>query len=119
MAKMNGPDRLRRVVSNMDHVRESFNERFTPLQLVAIYEALAASEIYEALAASEWDIYPDAWSPRQIREALQGVPPDFDEEGRAVYPMTGARKRILGARRKQRLPRPKTVQQAWHAPAIW
>lgn len=71
MAKnFEGPDELRRIVRNMDACTEDFNCRFSAEQLLLLGRALLASE---------WDIYPDEWTERQIREALGGKPPKWRE----------------------------------------
>jgi len=71
-----GAEELRLIVENMNITREDFNDRFTAEQLV---------QIGRMLLASEWDIYPDQWSDRQVREALAGKPPRFDARERPVY----------------------------------
>lgn len=64
-------EELRHMVRNFNNCRESFNERFTIEQLITIHRAWMASG---------WDIYPDAWEPEQVEEALQGIPPQWHTE---------------------------------------
>lgn len=71
-----GAECLRRIVRNMDACRESFNDRFTMAELIAIHEAFLSSG---------WDIYPDQWEERQVQEALQGKPPRWNEDERPIY----------------------------------
>lgn len=73
---LTGAEEMRLCVSNMNVNRESFNNRFTAAQLL---------QINRMLILSEWEIYPDQWSARQVREALNGTPPQFDENERPVY----------------------------------
>lgn len=71
-----GMQKLRAVVSYFDRCRESFNDRFTPAQLV---------KLHDAAMASEWDIYADQWSERQLREALRGIAPAWTDEGEPLH----------------------------------
>lgn len=71
-----GAEELRAVVSIIDGLRESFNDRFTAEQLL---------KLVRMHWASEWDIPPDEWTPRQIRESLRGKPPRWDDGERPVY----------------------------------
>ncbi len=62
---------------NANCCNESFNQRWTLEQLV---------QIHRVFRRCGWDIYPDAWTPRQVREALAGVAPQWDEvTERPVY----------------------------------
>lgn len=63
-------EELQELVCNFTHVRESFSDRFTAEQLLAIHRAWLASE---------HDIAPDEWTERQIRAALEGIAPAWDE----------------------------------------
>ena len=74
--KFTGAELLRKVVMNMDTTTESFNDRFTAMQLV---------QLGRMLLASDWDIYPDQWTARQVKQALRGWPPHFDENEKPVY----------------------------------
>lgn len=71
-----GIAQLRAAVVALGHVRESFLQRFSAAELL---------KINAAWLASEWDFYPDAWTERQIREALRGVAPRWDAAERPVY----------------------------------
>lgn len=79
-----GAEELRLIVSNMDATREGFNDDKTVEQLI---------QIGRMLLASEWDIYPDQWTRRQVREALKGRPPTWDDQERPTYDKPKARKR--------------------------
>jgi hypothetical protein len=74
---MTGAEILRLAVSNIDRCRESFLDEFTAGQLL---------KLCRALWLSDWDIYPDQWTKRQIRDALAGISPSFNGSERATYP---------------------------------
>ena len=66
-----GMDLLRQAVEALDGCREDFLDDFTPPQLL---------QIHAMWKASKWDIAPDEWTKRQIKEALAGKPPEWDRE---------------------------------------
>lgn len=78
--KLTGADLLRRVVGNMNATREGFNHEFTAEQLI---------QIGKMLLLSEWDILPDRWTKRQVKEALAGTPPRWTDSGKPVYQKKG------------------------------
>jgi hypothetical protein len=63
-ASMTGIEKLRAVVNYFNACVESFNDPFTPAQLVAIYDYAAARDT---------DDYPDTWSKEEIKAALKGA----------------------------------------------
>lgn len=67
---------LRDMVAAFDMVNEEFNWRFTLTELV---------RIWDAWNQCGWDFYPDQWSDRQVREALRGIAPDWDDRERPVF----------------------------------
>ena len=69
-------DHLRLMVRNLDHCNETFNQQFSYQELWLIHRAWMLSG---------WDIYPDQWSERQVREALNGRPPEWDDDERPKY----------------------------------
>jgi hypothetical protein len=71
-----GIEELRAAVLLFDNTRESFNLDFTAEELL---------QIARMQRASGWDFCPDQWTARQVREALKGVPPRWDENERPVY----------------------------------
>lgn len=71
-----GADTLRLIVNGMNYCLESFNDRFTAEELVAIGKAYITCG---------WDILPDTWEERQVQEALQGKPPRWDDDEKPVY----------------------------------
>lgn len=73
---LTGAEEMRLCISNANITSESFNDRYTAAQLL---------QINRMLILSEWEIYPDKWSTRQVREALKGMPPRFDNDERPVY----------------------------------
>lgn len=76
-------DHIRLMEQNFGDCSESFNQRFSLEQLFAIHKAWMLSE---------WDVYPERWTVRQIREALKGKPPRWDDDGKPVYARKAARK---------------------------
>lgn len=73
---LSGAEELRLCISNMNTTNESFNDRYSAEQLI---------QINRMLVLSGWDIYPDQWTQRQVREALAGTPPRFDDNERPIY----------------------------------
>ncbi len=78
--KMTGIEELRTIVGAMDQCRESFMDPFTAEEIV---------KIWRAWRACEFDIYPDQWSKRQVKEALRGIVPRFDSNEKPVYASAG------------------------------
>lgn len=78
--RRSGAEELRLIVSNLNRCAESFLDDFDAAQLLAIGRAQLGGE---------WDITPDQWSPRQVREALSGIPPRFiqPEPGDLLAPL--------------------------------
>jgi len=70
-----GAEELRLIVTNLGHCREGFLDRYSAEQLLAIGRAQIACD---------WDIFPDQWTPKQIRGALLGRVPLFDDDGRPL-----------------------------------
>lgn len=70
-------DELRLLVRNANDCNETFNQRFSVLELI---------QIHRMWHASDWDTYPDTWTEQQVQEALQGnVPKWNDETGAAIH----------------------------------
>lgn len=67
---------MRAMVRLFNNCREGFNEQFGMRQL---------EKLYDAYKACGWDIAPDRWTARQVREALRGVLPQWDDEERPMY----------------------------------
>lgn len=65
-----GADELRRIVNVLNNTRESFNERFSARELV---------RLGKAYLACGWDFTPDKWTEKQVREALAGKVPAWDD----------------------------------------
>jgi len=59
-----GIDQLREAVRLFSHCRESFNQLFTPTELMLLYAAYKRSE---------WDIAPDRWTEAEVSQALAGL----------------------------------------------
>ena len=73
---MTGAELLRLIVANLNATTESFNDQFSLEELV---------QIHRMFYLSEWDIYPDCWTKRHIKEALQGTPPQWTRNERSKY----------------------------------
>ena len=73
---MTGAELLRLIVSNINATNESFNDEYSLEELI---------QIHRMFLLSEWDIYPDCWTKRQIKEALQGIPPQWTKNERPKY----------------------------------
>jgi hypothetical protein len=67
---------LRAVVAMCDFCNESLWDRYSVKQIVAIYAA------YDQCG---WDFAPDQWTTKQLREALQGIAPDWDRTEAPLY----------------------------------
>lgn len=73
-------EELRLIVQNFSFCTETFNEQWSTEQLIAIGRAHLDSG---------WDIFPDYWTRRQVREALKGIKPQWDDNERPVYTQGG------------------------------
>lgn len=76
-APLQGVELIRHAATLADLQREAFNDRFTAhglLRLAAIH------------AQCGWDFLPEAWTARQLREALMhDMVPQWDDDARPVY----------------------------------
>jgi hypothetical protein len=73
----NGIETLRHAVKVLDTCNETFNQKYTAVELL---------KLVRIAGLSKWDIYPDHWSTRQIREALDfGTVPDWNDDGTPRY----------------------------------
>jgi hypothetical protein len=72
--KLHGIDELRRAVRLFDNCNETFNQQFSPADLLLLADACVRSG---------WDFIftPDQWDERQIAEALKGTAPNWREGG--------------------------------------
>lgn len=71
-----GIEAMREAVRMFGDCNESFNERFTIEQLMMIFDMQRKSG---------WTFYPDQWTERQVREALQGKTPRWSDDEKPVY----------------------------------
>jgi len=70
-------DELRHMVRNFGNVNENFLAHHSTAELL---------QIHRAWLASGWDISPEAWTDRQVREAKRGIVPRWDQvTERPVY----------------------------------
>jgi hypothetical protein len=69
-------DELRAAARALSYCNESFLRRFTMEQLLAIRRAWVASE---------WDIHPDEWTERQVKDALKGRVPTWNAVDEPTY----------------------------------
>jgi hypothetical protein len=73
----NGIETLRHAVKVLNDCNETFNQRYTATELL---------ELVRIAGLSKWDFYPDQWSARQIREALDfGTVPDWNDDETPRY----------------------------------
>jgi len=76
LEKMSGAEQLRLIASVINNVTENFSDKFTLEQLIRL--------AFMAIL-SEYDFLPDQWTDRQVRDALQGYPPRWDDDEKPVY----------------------------------
>jgi hypothetical protein len=76
LERMTGAEQLRLIVSNIDHMSETFLDMYTLEEIV---------QLYRMCLLSGFDVYPDQWTRRQVRAALQGIPPSWDNDEKPVY----------------------------------
>lgn len=74
--EMTGAELLRLIVQNISATTESFNDQYSLEELV---------QIHRMFLLSDWDIYPDEWTRRQIKEALEGYPPQWTKNEKPKY----------------------------------
>ena len=74
--EMTGAELLRLIVSNINATRESFNDKYSIDELI---------QIHRMFLLSDWDIYPDEWTKRQVKEALEGIPPQWTKNEKPKY----------------------------------
>ena len=87
-----GADELRLIVRNMDSCPEWFLDRYTTEQLVTLFRAQLACG---------WDWMPHQWAPRQVREALCGIVPQWDEDEQTVYGGSVQRVEVAAVRKRR------------------
>lgn len=76
-AQLTGIEILRRLVKRFSACREDAIDGYTVAELIAIDDAWSRSD---------WDIYPDQWTARQLREAIRdGRAPTWDADERPTY----------------------------------
>lgn len=68
-----GMELVRYAVRLLDGCNETFNDSLT---------AEDAIKVADAMQRCAWDITPDRWEPKQVREALAGIVPEFREDKR-------------------------------------
>jgi hypothetical protein len=74
--KVTGCAELRLIVSAMNACSETFLDRYTTDELL---------QLFRMQLRSEWDFYPDGWEDRQIREALGGRVPTWNNDESPSY----------------------------------
>lgn len=72
---MTGIEELRAAVAFFDTCRESFNMATGDKDRDWTAEQLL--KLWRAMRASGWDISPDQWTDKQLKQALRGIAPDF------------------------------------------
>jgi hypothetical protein len=81
-------DMLRHIVESFNSCKESFMDDKTIPQLM---------NIYNCWMRSGWDFYPDQWSPKQVKEAMDGIVPDWDRKEQPVFHKDRSETRFIGA----------------------
>jgi len=92
LRRMKGADLLRLVTHNINYIREDFLDRYTVDELL---------QLYRMCLLSEWDVYPDEWTKRQVKEALLGIVPQWSKDERPMY-LSGDERRAAIERAKER-----------------
>jgi len=69
-------DMLRQLVNAFNQCQEFAIDSLTIPELI---------NIYHCWMRCGWDIYPDEWTDKQIKEAKQGICPDWTESLTPVY----------------------------------
>jgi len=75
-----GIEELRRSVKFFDNCDEGFLDGWSSHQLL---------NIWRSYQKSEWSFSPDSWTARQVEEAVDGIPPEWDENEQPVYRFQG------------------------------
>jgi hypothetical protein len=79
---MTGIEELRACVEALNNCREDFlnpeRDTMSAEQLLKIWRMWQES-------GKTWDIWPDQWTKRQVKEALRGVVPRWNAQGKPVY----------------------------------
>lgn len=83
--ELTGAELLRLIVQNVNTTRESFNDQYSLEELI---------QIHRMFLLSDWDIYPDDWTKRQVKEALQGIPPQWSKNEKPKYYSNLEKKKI-------------------------
>lgn len=78
---MSGVEELRAAVELFNGCNEDSNDRWSATELLAIARAYRASK---------WTIEPDEWTERQLREAIHGQVPQWDEVEGGLRPVYSA-----------------------------
>jgi hypothetical protein len=76
LKELTAAEELRILVSNLNVNSETFNDKYSIEELI---------QINRMLMLADWEIYPDQWSQKQIKEALQGIPPSWKKDGKPEY----------------------------------
>lgn len=71
-----GIETIRQAVTLFNDCSETFNQQFTATELL---------QLAAAHQASDFDFYPDQWTERQIKEALRGIVPQWDDNEQPSY----------------------------------
>lgn len=69
-------EKMRMAVNAFSYCNETFLQRYRIADLM---------KIRLAWVKSEWDFFPDQWTERQVREALRGKAPMWDDNEQPIY----------------------------------
>jgi len=79
---------LREMVDAFNSCNESFMDDKTIPQLLTIYNCWMRCG---------WTFRPDEWAPKQVKEAMEGIAPDWTAREKPVYHKDRSDKRFIGA----------------------
>jgi hypothetical protein len=69
-------EKMRMAINTFAYCNETFLQRYNVKQLM---------KIHSIMVSCEWDFLADQWTERQLREALKGIVPKWDDNEKPVY----------------------------------
>lgn len=73
-----GIEEMRKAVRLFNCLNETFNQKYSSEELL---------KIARACWASEYDILPDEWTSRQVKQALEGKVPAWEDNDGDLVPL--------------------------------
>jgi hypothetical protein len=74
--KLSDIEKMRMAINAFSYCNETFLQRYNVKQLM---------KLHFAMMACEYDFLPDQWTDRQVKEALKGIVPNWDDNEKPVY----------------------------------